>query len=49
MLQRAIDGKYCSYPVIESDPFFYSLRGEPGFQAIREAGIACQREFVAQN
>ena len=48
MLKRAIEGGYCSYPAIDSDPFFASLRAKPEFQQIRLAGERCQNDFLAQ-
>ncbi|MGH9941924.1 MAG: protein kinase domain-containing protein [Pyrinomonadaceae bacterium] len=48
MLRRAIKGNYCSYPAIESDPFFTTLRARPEFTEIRSAAIACQNNFLAQ-
>ena len=47
-LQHAIDGSYCSYPAIDTDPYFARLRGTPEFARVREAGVACQRAFLAQ-
>ena len=46
-LKRAIDGNYCSYPAIESDPLFASVRAVPQYGEIRAAGRACQERFVA--
>ena len=48
MLRRAIKGNYCSYPAIESDPFFTTLRAKPEFGEIRSAAIECQNNFLAQ-
>lgn len=48
MLRRAIKGNYCSYPAIESDPFFASLRTKPEFAEIRSAAMQCQNNFLAQ-
>jgi tetratricopeptide (TPR) repeat protein len=48
LLKRAIDGNYCSYPAMDRDPFFASLRQSPGYAAIRAAGRACQERFLAQ-
>ncbi|MBZ5536711.1 MAG: protein kinase [Acidobacteriia bacterium] len=48
MLKRAIQGKYCSYPAIDSDPFFSNLRSKPEFAEIRSAAIACQNKFLVQ-
>jgi len=48
MLRRAVKGNYCSYPAIESDPFFTNLRAKPEFGEIRSAAIQCQNNFLAQ-
>jgi serine/threonine protein kinase/DNA-binding winged helix-turn-helix (wHTH) protein len=48
MLRRAIKGNYCSFPAIESDPFFTNLRAKPEFGEIRSAAIECQNKFLAQ-
>ena len=48
MLRRAINGKYCSYPAMDSDPLFADLRAKPGYADLRAAGIACQATFLAQ-
>ena len=48
MLELAIAGHYCSYPILESDPFFRRLRAEPGFARVLQAGQACQRSFLAE-
>jgi serine/threonine protein kinase/DNA-binding winged helix-turn-helix (wHTH) protein len=48
MLRRAIKGKYCSYPAIDSDPLLASLRAKPEFAEIRSAAIQCQKNFLAQ-
>ena len=48
MLRRAIKGNYCSYPAIESDPFFTTLRAKPEFAEIRAAAIECQNNFLTQ-
>jgi hypothetical protein len=47
MLRQAIKGNYCSYPAIDTDPLFASLRTKPEFQKIRAAGLACQNDFLA--
>jgi len=46
LLSKAIEGHYCSYPVMDSDPFFAGLRGTPEFANIRAAGIACRQKFL---
>ena len=48
LLKRAIEGNYCSFPAIDSDPFFASVRAKPEFAAIRAAGIACQKRFLTE-
>jgi len=48
MLTRAIEGNYCSYPAMESDPLFANLRATPEYFGIRAAGQACQTSFLAQ-
>lgn len=48
MLKRAIDGGYCSYPALDSDPFLASLRDKPEFREMRSAAMACQKTFLAQ-
>ncbi len=47
MLRRAIDGNYCSYPAIESDPLVASLRAKPEYDGIQAAGLACRNRFLA--
>ncbi len=47
MLRTAVKGEYCSYPALDSEPFFASIRNQPEFQSIRQAGVACQRDFAA--
>jgi DNA-binding winged helix-turn-helix (wHTH) protein/TolB-like protein len=47
MLRIAIDRNYCSYPAMDKDPFFDSLRTNPQFLKLRQAGIACHDDFTA--
>ena len=49
MLRRAIDGGYCSYPALDSEPFFDTIRHNPEFQSVRKAGMDCQRDFAARS
>jgi tetratricopeptide (TPR) repeat protein len=46
VLRQAIDQGYCSYPGVDNDPRWDSLRQDPEFREIREAGIACHDRFV---
>lgn len=47
LLKHAIDGNYCSFPAIDSDPFFDKIRTAPGFAKVRAAGVVCHENFVA--
>jgi TolB-like protein/tetratricopeptide (TPR) repeat protein len=47
MLKEAIQGKYCSFPAIDSDPYFTGLRSHAAFAEVRSAAMSCQREFLA--
>ena len=46
-LRAAIDGRFCSYPAMDNDVLFASLRHMPEFQGVRTAGIDCQKKFLA--
>jgi DNA-binding winged helix-turn-helix (wHTH) protein/serine/threonine protein kinase len=46
LLKLAIQGNYCSFPAIDSDPFFASVRALPEFAEIRRTGQACQQRFL---
>jgi serine/threonine protein kinase len=48
MLRRAIQGNYCSYPAIDSDPLFANIRRKPEFGEVRSAAINCQKKFLAE-
>jgi len=45
LLRRAVEQNYFSYPAMDNDPFFASVRGAPEFAAIRTAGIECPKKF----
>jgi serine/threonine protein kinase len=48
MLRRAIEGHYCSYPALETDPLLASLRSRPEFAELVTAGRSCQQTLLAQ-
>jgi tetratricopeptide (TPR) repeat protein len=48
LLRRAIQGNYCSYPAMETDPFFGRLRAHPVYAELRAAGRDCQNRFLAE-
>jgi hypothetical protein len=45
LLRQAIERGYCSYPLMDNDPLWDSLRDDPEFLKIRENGIACRQSF----
>ncbi len=47
VLREAVEGGYCSYPAIDFDPLFASLRRSAEFQRIRSSAIDCQKNFLA--
>ena len=47
LLKRAIAGGYCSYPAIDRDPVFASLRRSPQFDEIRRSALACRQRFLS--
>ncbi len=49
MLGLAITRGYCSYPALDHDPQWTSVRGDPEFVKLRQKAVACHerfREFV---
>jgi TolB-like protein/Tfp pilus assembly protein PilF len=48
MLKHAIDRAYCSYPHVDTDPYFSRLRTTPAFAAVRAAAVACRNRFLAE-
>jgi hypothetical protein len=46
-LQKAIEGKYCSYPAMDKDPIFAGIRARREFDQLRRAGIQCQQNFLS--
>jgi serine/threonine protein kinase/DNA-binding winged helix-turn-helix (wHTH) protein len=47
MLKRTVLANYCSYPAMDTDPMFASIRTLPEYGEIRSAGMACQNNFLA--
>ena len=48
LLSKAIEGHYCSYPVMDSGPFFAALRETTEFEKLRAAAMACQRNYASE-
>ena len=47
LLALVVQRNYCSYPAMDIDPLFASLRHTREFQQIREKAIDCQNRFLA--
>ena len=45
LVERAVDGSFCSYPALDLDPIWTGLRGDPEFQRIRTKAMACHDRF----
>ncbi|MBZ5679267.1 MAG: winged helix-turn-helix domain-containing protein [Acidobacteriia bacterium] len=48
MLKLAIQGKHCSYPAMDTDPLFASLRSNPKFAEVHSSAVECQNDFLAK-
>lgn len=46
-LRKSIQGNYCSYPAMDKDPVFDTIRQKPEFAPLRTAAITCQQQFVS--
>jgi tetratricopeptide (TPR) repeat protein len=46
MLRHAIQGHYCAYPVLNTDPLFASVRKDAKFDSVRSEAMACQQTFL---
>ena len=47
LLTKAIKGNHCSYPAMDKDPLFDSIRLRPEFVELRTTAIQCQQNFLA--
>ncbi len=45
-LRKAIKGNHCSYPNMDKDPLFDTIRQWPEFSELRQAGMQCQTRFL---
>ena len=45
-LRKAIKGNHCSYPAMDKDPLFETVRLWPEFADLRQAGMQCQSRFL---
>jgi serine/threonine protein kinase/tetratricopeptide (TPR) repeat protein len=46
MLRGAIRGAYCSYPAMDSEPYFDGIRSGLEYVQVRAAAVACQDDFL---
>jgi hypothetical protein len=46
LLRAAVEGGYCAYPAVDSDPLLAPLRQSPEFAAIRSLARTCRETFV---
>jgi DNA-binding winged helix-turn-helix (wHTH) protein/tetratricopeptide (TPR) repeat protein len=44
-VERAVDGGFCSYPALDLDPIWTSLRENAEFKRIRSKAMACHDKF----
>lgn len=44
-IERGIEMGYCSFPLLDADPVWKSLQGDPEFQRLRTRAVACHEEF----
>ena len=47
LLRQAVQGRFCPYTAMDSDPLFEPLRHSAEFQEIRSAAVDCQNKFLA--
>ncbi len=47
LLRQAVQGRFCPYTAMDSDPLFEPLRHTAEFQEIRSAAVDCQNRFLA--
>jgi serine/threonine protein kinase/cytochrome c-type biogenesis protein CcmH/NrfG len=48
MIKGAVDGHFCAYAGLQSDPLWDKLRGNPQFAEITAAAKKCRDDFFAQ-
>jgi DNA-binding winged helix-turn-helix (wHTH) protein/tetratricopeptide (TPR) repeat protein len=45
LVERAVDGQFCSFPALDLDPIWTSFRSDPEFRRIRNKAMACHDRF----
>jgi serine/threonine protein kinase/tetratricopeptide (TPR) repeat protein len=48
LVKSAIEGRYCAYAALQTDPLMASLRSAPEFGQLLSAAKACQNNFLAE-
>jgi hypothetical protein len=48
LLRSAIEGHYCAYTALQTDPLLVSIRSAPEFGQLLAAAKQCQDSFIAQ-
>jgi len=48
LLKTAIQGKHCSYPAMDNDPMFASVRGTAEWNQLHATAVDCRNEFLAK-
>ena len=48
LVKSAIEGRYCAYAALQTDPLMASLRSTPEFAPLLSAAKECQNKFLAE-
>ena len=48
LVKSAIEGRYCAYAALQTDPLMASLRSAPEFGQLLSAAKECQNNFLAE-
>lgn len=48
LVKSAIEGRYCAYAALQTDPLMASLRSTPEFGPLLSAAKECQNKFLAE-
>ena len=48
LLKSAIEGRYCAYTALQTDPLLASVRSTPDFGPLLSAAKACQDNFLSE-
>lgn len=48
LLKAAVDGQYCSFPVMDTEPMLANVRQLSGYPELRKLGTQCQAAFLAR-